>query len=157
MSQFRPARRHATAGFTLIEIMVAVALVAILASLGYPSYVDYIRRGQLQEAFAALPDYRVKLEQYFQDNKNYGTTNGGACANGANAPAWSNFVPANAKFFTYACVVNGTGYTITATGTGGKTVGFVYTVNDANLQATTQFKGQSVTGKNCWLVKGNEC
>jgi type IV pilus assembly protein PilE len=77
--------------------MITVAIVAILASVGYPAYTDYLRRGQLPEATAALSDYRVKMEQYFQDYKNYGTTNGGDCANGANAPAWNNFVPANAS------------------------------------------------------------
>lgn len=153
----RRAGSRLAAGFTLIELMITVAIIAILASVGYPSYADYLRRGQLPEAFAAMSDYRVKLEQYFQDYKNYGTTNGGACANGANAPAWSNFVPANAKYFTYSCVVTATGYTLTATGSAGRAVGHVYTVNESNAQATTQFKGQAVSGRNCWLQKGSEC
>ncbi len=160
MSHARFPYARAAAGFTLIEIMVTVAIVAILASVGYPSYVDYTRRGQLPEAFAALADYRVKMEQYFQDYKSYGTTTGGACANGAGAPAWNNFVPANAKRFTYGCAVTdkggGTqGYLITATGSGAVR-GHVYTVDESNLQATTQFKGASVS-KSCWLQKGTEC
>ncbi|NML42971.1 type 4 fimbrial biosynthesis protein [Ramlibacter sp. G-1-2-2] len=141
--------------------MVTVAIVAVLASIGYPAYTDYIRRGQLPEATAALSDYRVKMEQYFQDYKNYGTTNGSACANGTNAPGWSNFVPKGAKYFTYSCTVNNTGtvpgYILTATGSAAKAVGHVYTVNQDNLQTTTQFKGASVSGKNCWLMKGTEC
>ena len=161
MSPATAARARRTAGFTLIEVMITVAIVAILASVGYPSYVDYLRRGQLPEAFAAMSDYRVKMEQYFQDYKNYGTTNGGACANGTNAPGWGSFVPANAKFFTYSCVVNNTGttagYTLTATGSAGRVVGHVYTINESNQQRTTQFKGQAMTGKNCWLMKGTEC
>ena len=156
MTQTRLGRSCRSSGFTLIEIMVTVAIIGILAAIGYPSYVDYVRRGQLPEAFAALSNYRVRMEQYFQDYKNYGTTNGGACANGANAPSWSNFVPNNAKFFTYSCVVTGTGYTLTATGSAGKVTGHVYTVDESNRQKTTQFKGQTVN-KNCWLIKGNEC
>lgn len=156
MSHARTFRRLAAAGFTLIELMITVAIVAILASVGYPAYTDYIRRGQLPEAFAALSDYRVKLEQYFQDYRNYGTAAGGACANGANAPSWNNFQPSNRKYFTYGCVVTTTGYTLTATGSGGQATGHVYTVDEQNRQKTTQFKGATVD-KNCWMVKGTEC
>jgi type IV pilus assembly protein PilE len=148
------ARR--TRGFTLIEVMVTVAIVAILASIALPSYRDYVRRGQVPEAFTYMADYRIKLEQYFQDYKNYGTTNGGACANGTNAPSWNTFVPAGAKYFSFSCVTTTAGYNLTATGNAGMAVGHVYTVNETNAQGTTQFKGDTVT-KNCWLLKGSEC
>ncbi len=143
-------------GFTIVELMITVAIIGILAAVALPSYKDYIRRGQVPEAFTYLSDYRVKLEQYFQDYKNYGTTNGGACANGSGAPSWSSFVPGNAKYFTFSCVVTASGYTLTATGSSANAVGHVYTVNEANAQKTTQFKGATVT-KNCWLLKGSEC
>lgn len=143
-------------GFTLIELMITVAIIGILAAVALPSYKDYVRRGQVPEAFTYLADYRVKLEQYFQDYKNYGTANGGACANGAGAPGWSDFIPKNAKYFTFSCVVTGTGYTLTATGSTAMAVGHVYTLNEANAQRTTQFKGATVA-KSCWLLKGSEC
>lgn len=155
-SNGRAARARSQRGFTLIEIMITVAIVAILASIALPSYRDYVRRGQVPEAFTYLSDYRIKLEQYFQDYKNYGTANGGPCADGANAPSWNTFAPASAKYFTFSCLVTATGYTLTATGNGGAAVGHVYTVNESNAQATTQFKGASVT-KGCWLLKGSEC
>jgi type IV pilus assembly protein PilE len=150
-------RRARAAGFTLIELMITVAIIGILAGVAYPAYTDYVRRAQLPEAFSAMADYRVKMEQYFQDYKNYGTTAAGACANGTNAPAWNNFAPTSAKYFNFSCVTSVTGYVLTATGRAGKATGHVYTVNEGNLQRTTMFKGAAVTDKNCWLVKGSEC
>ncbi|MBT2324990.1 prepilin-type N-terminal cleavage/methylation domain-containing protein [Variovorax paradoxus] len=141
-----------TAGFTLIEVMVVVAIVAILAAIAMPSYNDYVRRGQLPEAFGALADYRVKMEQYYQDNRRYGTTN---CADGTGAPSWNTFSATTR--FTYGCVLNnsGQGYFITATGSSGRVGGtsvHEYTINDANARTTTKFKGATATA-NCWLVQ----
>jgi len=147
-------------GFTLIELMIAVAIVGILAAVAYPSYTDYMRRGALPEAFAHLADYRVKMEQYYQDNRDFGTTAGGACANKTGAPAWANFQPKGTKSFTFSCALKSgstQNYTLTATGiTGTRAAGHVYTLDASNEQGTTQFKGATVS-KTCWLVKGSEC
>ena len=56
-------------GFTLIELMIAVAIIAILAAIAIPSYSEYVRRGRITEAISALSGMRVKMEQYFQDNR----------------------------------------------------------------------------------------
>lgn len=143
-------------GVTLMELMVAVAIVGILAAVAVPQYKDYIRRGQLPEAFSGLSDFRIKMEQYYQDYRKYGTTN---CADGTNAPAWNNFNPNGSKYFTYSCALSnsGQGYTLTATGaTGTQANGHIYTVDFNNARTTTKFKNATVS-KTCWLVKGDEC
>ena len=61
-------------GMTLMELMVAVAIVGILGAVAIPQYRDYVRRGQMTEGISALADYRVKMEQYYQDYRRYGST-----------------------------------------------------------------------------------
>lgn len=145
-------------GFTLIELMVVVAVVAILAGIAMPSYFDYVRRGQLPEAQAALSDFRVKMEQYYQDNRNYGTAN---CAD-AGPPSWSagngTLIYGTAQYFTFTCAQPGGNqtYTVTATGSSARAVGHAYTVDQNNARRTTVFKGV-VDTRGCWVIKGSEC
>jgi type IV pilus assembly protein PilE len=141
--------------------MIAVAIVAILAAVALPAYNEYIRRGQVQEAFGFLSDYRTKLEQYYQDNRNYGSS--AACAVDPTANTWNNFTPSNAKYFTFSCATNTAGgdttqqsYTLTATGSSGVATGNVYTINQNGDRATTRFKGSAVTAT-CWLTKSATC
>jgi type IV pilus assembly protein PilE len=151
-------------GFTLIEVMIVVAIVAILAAVALPAYGDYVRRGQLPEAFAGMADLRVKMEQYYQDNRRYGAS-GGNCAD-TNTPTWAASTPAltysgstpGRELFTFTCAVTngGQGYTLTATGARERAVGHTYTITHANVRSTTQFKGSAVTA-DCWLAKGGEC
>ncbi len=155
----RTAAAHRTTrsarGFTLIEAMITVAIIAILSSIALPAYFDYLRRGQLPEAFNHLADYRVKLEQYYQDNRNYGTAK---CADVAAPPSWANFAPGTARYFAFGCTLTdgGQGYLVSATGNTARAIGHTYTVNHANAQKTTAFKGKTVD-KACWLTKGSEC
>ena len=149
---------RSSSGFTLIELMVTIAIVAILSAVAIPAYTDYLRRGKLPDAFTSLSDYRVKMEQYYQDNRNYGTA---ACADVAGGPSWATFSPTNKKYFNYACVLPvtvpvGQQYTITATGSTAAAVGHAYALNQAGAQTTTTFKGAAVA-KTCWAAKGDEC
>lgn len=134
--------------------MVVVVVIAILASVALPSYNDYVRRAQVVEASTFLSDYRVKMEQYYQDYRNYGADS--TCVNGANAPAWTAL--ADSRYFAYACVLtqDGQGYTLSATGRTGAAVGHAYTLDQDNVHTTTRFKGGDVS-KSCWLITGSEC
>ena len=58
-------------GFTLIELLVVIAIIGVLVAIAAPSYADYVRRGRIVEAVTRLSDQRVRMEQYFLDNRRY--------------------------------------------------------------------------------------
>ncbi|NQZ12955.1 MAG: type IV pilin protein [Algicola sp.] len=58
-------------GFTLIELMIGVAIVGILASIAYPSYTDSLNRSRRAEAMTELVRVANMQEQYFADNRTY--------------------------------------------------------------------------------------
>lgn len=130
-------------GFTLVELMIVVVVIGILASLAIPSYSNYTIRGKLAEATSTLSDGRVKMEQFFQDNRTY--------ANGTCPAATTNF--------TYACSnLTAATYTITATGNGNLSV-FSYTIDQSNTKQTTALKsGWGTVPANCWITSsGGSC
>jgi len=149
-----------TAGFTLIELMITVAIVAILAALALPAYSDYITRSKLTEATNGLADFRVKQEQYYQDNRNYGTAAG--C--GANTTSFSGAL----KYFDFSCTKTSTttppfqDYTATMTGKSGSPVaGFAYQIDNKNQPTTTALPAKWGTAPPtipCWVIrKGGGC
>jgi len=58
-------------GFTLIELMIAVAVVAILAAVAYPSYTDYVRRGNRVAAQSLLQDLAQRQQQFFAQTRSF--------------------------------------------------------------------------------------
>lgn len=136
-------------GFSLIELLTVVAIIGILAAIAIPQYNDYILRGKLAEAFTQLNSLSVRMEQYYQDNRNYGT---GTC--GIPAPA-----SPTVQYFTYSCALTNVdqGFTYTATGTA--TIGtFTYTINDAGTKNTTSVAaGWSGVNGNCWVRTKGGC
>jgi len=125
-------------GFSLIELMVVVAIVGIIAAIVIPGYGSYVKTGKIAEAQALLGDFRLRTEQSFQDNRSYGTA-GGACD--STAPT--------STYFTYSCATaTGQNYLITATSVAGQGLGnvgdYTYTINEANTQMTVTFDGTTV-------------
>ena len=62
------------AGFTLIELMIVCAIIAILSALAYPSYVNYTVKTNRKAAEACLSEYSNYMERYYTTNLNYSTT-----------------------------------------------------------------------------------
>ncbi len=138
-------------GFTLIELMIVVTIIAILASIVVPSYRNRVITSKLMEGVSALADARVKMEQAFMDYKTYNTI-----GDGVTCPAT---IPLASKNFTYACSnLTDITYTITATGIN-SLAGFSYTINETNTHATTSLQtGWGSPTTNCWITtRGGTC
>ncbi len=139
---------RSTKGFTLIELMVVVAIVGILTAIAVPAYTRYVQRGDLVEATQGLSQYRVQMEQFYQDNGNYGSNN--ACGVAA---------PTTLVNFTLTCVLNSAqSYTATMTGKAGSQVaGFAYTIDQSNDQATTALPSSwgalTTAASTSWVVR----
>lgn len=64
---------NSTRGFTLIEVMITVAIVGILAAIAYPSYQQYVLRSHRSEGMALLSEAAARMERYYAQNSTYAT------------------------------------------------------------------------------------
>lgn len=146
----------ANRGFTLIEMMIVVVILAILAAIALPAYNDYVLRSRLTDATNELSAARAKMEQHYLDNRTYDTVGS------YTAPCLTN---TTAGLFTVSCSSGGsgaggslsaTGYTIVAQGSG-MAKNFTYTIDQAGTKTTRSTKW-GTTSNTCWLTRrGDAC
>lgn len=144
-----PRRRQR--GFTLIELMITVAIVGILAKVAIPAYLDYVKRGKLTEAFNSLSSCSMALAQYYQDNRSWASASVGTAA--------TDQCPSSSTYFKYTLPTkSATGYTLTATGNAGSPVaGFVFTLDNVGTHATTAAPTGWMTSATCWTSSRGGC
>lgn len=143
----------ASHGFTLIEAMITVAIIAILAAVAMPSYTDYVLRGKLTQAYGTLAGLGVNLQQYYQDNRTFVA----ACGSTGIAA-----LPAADGNFTYGCPsssLTATTFLATATGVAGTSVaGFTFTLDQNGIRQTTAVPSGWTTNTTCWVrSKSGSC
>lgn len=144
-------RGRGSSGFTMIELVITVAIVGILAAVAVPSYTQYIQRSKIIEATSKLADHRVRMEQYFQDNRTYANA-GNTC--GVPDPSFA----AGKDAFKVECMgATATTYVVVATGQGTMS-GFLYTIDQANSRRTASAPAGWTTNATCWVLrKSGEC
>ncbi len=143
-------------GFSLVELMVAVVIIGILASLAVPTYNNYTTKARIPDATSALSTKRMAMEQYFQDNHTYV----GADAPGTTYPCVAD--NSSSPYFSFSCgPLTVSTYTIMAQGKG-TMAGFSYTIDNNNAKGTAigppAPSNWLVSGANCWITKpGGSC
>jgi type IV pilus assembly protein PilE len=122
-------------GFTLIEVMVTLAIIGILTAIVVPQYKDYVTRGRVTEAITALSAMQINGEQHWANTRSYAGL----------------AVPAASANFSYALTSATTsGFVVTATGIG-QMDGFVYTIDQAGARATTSVPSGWTSSSSCWV------
>lgn len=133
-------------GFTLIELMIVVAIVGIIAAVAVPNYIDYVRRGHVADMTSALSDAKLRVEQRYADSRTY---NNSLCSAGG-------VTIQDTENHRITCATTDlTNQTYTITGIGKASIdGFVYTVNETGTKVSTlgaPWGGTGVAGR--WVMK----
>jgi type IV pilus assembly protein PilE len=149
-------QRRRSNGFTLIEVMIVVAIVAILAAVAIPSYRDYILRGQLVDGTTLLASYRANMERYYQDNRTYANVSAAIVAPCDGSVPVAQRTQGN--FIVTCSAVAANTFTLLATGQG-PVLSFNYTVDQTGAQATPSVGASGWnTSTTCWITKkGQSC
>jgi Tfp pilus assembly protein PilE len=140
--------------------MIAVAIVAILTAIAYPSYRNYVLRGQVAYATDALSAGSANMERVFQDNRTYTAPTGYSTPCTGVGSTYAN--PAG-TFSVYCLSITGgatPGFVLRADGSGA-TAGFTYTIDQAGNQTSTiASPAPSAWIKTCpasWSTKAGQC
>ena len=119
-------KRHArkrSFGFSVIELMVTIAIIAILASIALPAYRGYLTNAREMEGKNNLASLKLAEEEYFLENNTYFSGSDTATLISNSNGLWNPVGDEENNGihnFTYAVTLSGGGYVATATGTGDK-------------------------------------
>lgn len=148
MSKQTPARKTTATGFTLIELMIAVAIVGILATIAAVSYSTQIQKSRRTDARSALLDLAGREEKLFSTTNAYGATPA-LLGYGSSTAAFTAVPVGNYYAVTVTVGAPPVSYLITATPTGSQandTTCTSLTLDQTGLQGATP----AANAATCW-------
>jgi type IV pilus assembly protein PilE len=143
-------RQRVNGGFTLIELMIVVAVLGILAAIAYPSYQSYVTKSRAQAATSDLVGMALALENTFQKTLTYPTTYTSettipalpadrTAADGLND--FSAWAPSQSSYFNYKVTTTAATFTVKAAGKGSMSSSCVLTLTNNNVRAAASACG----------------
>lgn len=125
--------RKPVLGFTMVELLVAMVVVALLAMIAVPAYSSFIVSSRAKDAAADLMSLSLNFESYYQLQLQYPVNTMGTIATPTNYAGWH---PTASQYFSYTVSSSSSNYTLTATGSGSLN-GCVLTLDNSNIRTAT--------------------
>jgi len=143
--------RHNQRGFTLIELMIVVAIVAILTAIAYPSYRKYVMRSNRAEAKSILLEDAQYMEKNFAEANVFNQTSTGTTISSSSLPYQQAPKTGPVNYNITLSAITATSYTIQAAPTGAQSGDECGTLTINNLGQNNISGGSaSATAADCW-------